>query len=297
MAFTWTELLDDIKIRGGIPTSQSTFTESRLLSLTNSVLSSSIVPFIDRTREAFYSRAFDFTLGSDSSFLLPKRASGAKIEGASFISGTQKVEAIRYWEQEIEDTETPPYGRHGYYLKGNRIYVLPSDGGGYDTLRVSAVMRPNKIVAQSSCAQITAINTGTHQLTFASCPSSWSTSDTFDLIQEDPHFDSLAIDQAISALTSTTMTFSSLPSDLSVGDWISLAGESTVIQTPVEVNPLLAQEVSNLVLKSLGQKMSYELGLAETRMMREAISEFLNPRAEEQAKIIVNKTGHLRRRM
>ncbi len=190
-----------------------------------------------------------------------------------------------------------PDGGPGVYFKRNRVFVLPSDGAGFDTLRMSIVMRPNRIVTQDDAAQITQINTGTKTLTFASCPSTWTTASLIDLIQQNPHFDWLAIDQVITAITTTTMTFSSsLPDDLAVGDWVSLAGESTVIQCPVELQPLLAQEVANVCMKAQGDEKGYELGKEEAKMIREEVEWSITPRLESAGQKITNRTGCLRRR-
>lgn len=298
MAYTWTELLEAIKVRGAIPTSQSTYTEARLLAIANACLQTKIVPLVDKVREKYYSYDVDWTIVDGSSVLVPTRAVGGKLEDACFINGTERQKAALYWEEEIRDTSVAPGKNPGIYLKRNRVFVLPSDGGGWPTLRMAIIMRPNTIVAQTSAAQITAIDSGTKTITFASCPSTWTTSLTYDLIQQKPHFDWLAIDQAIGTLTATTMIFSStLPTDLAVGDWVSLAGESTVVQCPVELQPLLAQEAANLCLKAQGDMAAYNLGKEEAKLLRDSVMSSITPRVELEGKILTNRTGLLRRRI
>lgn len=299
MAFTWTEILDDIKVRSAMPTSQSTYTAARFLNLANAVMRSRIVPFVNSVRENYYSYDVDWTIVANSSILIPSRAVGGKLENVSFLNGTERGDAPRYYEDELRDLSMAPSVKAGFYLKRNRLFVLPSDGGGWTTLRMAIVIRPNTIVDPTTdAAQITAINTGTKTLTFASCPSTWTTASIFDLVQANPHFDWLAIDQAISAITATTATFSStLPTDLAVGDWISLAGYSPIIQCPAEVHPLLAQEVANVCLKAQGIEAAYKLGLEEAKMIREEVVSLLSPRVEEAGRKLVNNTGLLRRRM
>ncbi len=298
MAYTWTELLDDVKVRGMIPTSQSTYTAARLLALANAVMRSKIVPAVNKVRENYYSYDVDFT-ASAGPFDIPTRAVGGKLENACFINGTTRYDATRYWEEDLTDTAQAPFTKLGFYIKRNKIYVLPSSGGGFTTFRVGIIMRPNELVAQTSAAQVSSINTGTRVVTCTTVPSTWTTSDTYDMVDDDPHFDWLAIDQAISAITtgsSGTLTFSSaLPSSLAVGDWIGLAQQTPVIQCPVEFHPLLAQEIANVCLKSQGDKTGYELGLAEVKMLREELVSLISPRVEQEGKTLVNTTGILRR--
>lgn len=298
MASTWTELLDDIKVRGAIPTSQSTYTEARLLRLANAAMGSRIVPLVDKVREKYYSYDVDWTIVDGSSVLIPTRAVGGKLEDAFFINGTERQKAVLYWEEEMSDSASAPGSAPGIYLKRNRVFTLPSDGGGWPTLRMSIIMRPNDLVAQTSAAQITAINTGTKTLSFTSgtIPTSWTTASTFDLIQQKPHFDWLAIDQVITSVTTTAIIFSStLPTDLAVGDWVSLAGQSTVVQCPLELQPLLAQEVANLCLKAQGDQVALKLGLEEAKMLEERALVTITPRVQNEGKKVTNRTGVLRR--
>lgn len=295
MAYTWTELLDDIKVRGSIPTSQSTYTEARLLRLADAVFRSKILPLVDKVREGYYSYDVDFTIANGSSFLIPTRAVGAKLENAAFIYGSQRQNAIRYYEEELTDMSLSPSIKPGFYIKRNRVFPVPTDGGGYTTLRLTIVMRPNRLCVSSDACQVTAINTGTNTLTFTVVPD-WDTSDTLDIVQQDPHFDWLAIDQAITSVTTTTIAFASaLPADLAVGDWVSLAGETPVIQCPVELHPLLAQEVANVCLKAQTDQAAYALGKEEAELIKEGITSLLSPRVEQQGRKISNRTGLLRR--
>lgn len=283
-----------------VPTSQATYTDARLRGIANAVMISKIVPLLDKVREGFYSYDVDTTIVAGSGIRVHSRAVGAKLEGVSLLNGTSRLEPTRYYEEELSDTTVAP-SRPGFYLKRNKLFVLPDGGGGWTTLRQSILMRPNKIVPQDEAAQVTAINTGTKVVTCTTVPSDWLTSDTFDLVEQNPHFDWLAIDQAISAITtgaSGTLAFSSaLPSDLAVGDWISLAGETPIIQCPVDLHPLFAQEVANVLLTAQTDRAARELSAAETKLLREAAETAVNPRVQKEAKNLCNRTGILRRGM
>lgn len=299
MAFTWTDMLDDLKVRGAIPTSTNNFSEARLLSLTNAILKSRIVPKVLKVHEGYYSYDVDNTLGTNSNFLIPSRAVGGKLQDVAFINGTQRFPAVPYLEKELQDTTQAPSNDPGIYLKRNRIFVVPSDGGGWPTLRMTILIRPNKIVATTSAAQITAINTGTKTLTFTTVPTTWTNANIFDLVQANPHFDWLAIDQVVTTVVTGalgTITFSStLPVDLAVGDWVSLAGQTPIIQCPEEFHPLLAQLVANTYLKAKGDSGALKLGLEEAKEIEDDVMTVINPRIERKGKKINNRTGLLRR--
>ena len=117
-----------------------------------------------------------------------------------------------------------------------------------------------------------------------------------DLVQANPHFDTLAIDQVITSVTTTAIIFSStLPTRLAVGDWVSLQGQSPVIQLPLELHPLLAQRVANQCLKNSPHSEAYKNGLNEVLALEKQAMHLLTPRIEKEGKKIVNRSGMLRR--
>lgn len=299
MAFTWTELLDDIKVRAMMPTSQSTFTAARLLSLTNASMRSKLLPLVDKVREGYYEYDVDTTLNATGTYYVHTRAVGAKILDAALLNGNERLELTRYYEKDVRNyTESP--NDYGFFIKRNAVYLLPATPSGWTTLRQKIMLRPPEIVEQTSGARVSAINTTTGVVTCETVPATWTTGSLYDMVQEPAHFDTIAIDLVASAVVvgaSGTLTFtpSALPSRLAVGDWIGLAGQSPVIQLPVELNPLLAQETANVLLKSQNDEKGLEMGLAEAKRMKEEILSLITPRVQSAGKKITNRTGILRR--
>lgn len=282
-----------------MPTSQNTYTSARLLRLANSTMLSKMLPLVDEVQEDYYSYDVDTALNATGIYDLHTRAVGGKIIDASLINGSDQYGLTRYYQHEISNFQAPQ-GDYGFYLKRNQIILLPTTPSGWTSLRQTILLRPETFVAQEDAAQITAINTGTGVITCSTVPSTWTTANTFDMVQQKAHFDTLSIDLPISAITtgsSGTLTFSpsSLSSRLAVGDWIGLAGESTVIQLPVELLPLLAQECANFVLKSQGDAKNLEHGMGAAKEMREGLVGLITPRVQKEGKKIVNRTGLLRR--
>jgi hypothetical protein len=298
MAYTYTELLDDIKTIGAIPTSQNTYTAARILSATNRVLRSRILPIMSKCRENYYSYDVDTSVNSSGQYNIPSRAMGGKIQNLALINSTERLDLSWLSEEELSDTSESPYGSPGVYVKRNSVYLVPAQDHGYSTFRMSIYLRPCEVVAQSSAAQITAINTGTNTLTFTSgtIPTSWTTSNTFELVQQNPHFDTLGYDLAISSITTTTMVFSAtLNTRLAVGDWVGLTGQSPIIQIPLEAQPLLAQLVSNELTRNSTNKAAYKLGVENAKDLEKELMHLLTPRIDKEGKKLVSRNGIFRR--
>lgn len=298
MAYTTTQFLANLKSRGGIPTSQNTFTAARLLALGDAEIRAYILPLVLKSREHYYDYDIDETLNATGIYNISTRAVGGTVVGACLIDGNSRYQLNWISEDELTQTDDTLTGSPGIFIKRNQINLVPPDPS-YTTLRYTIPIRPGTLVETDDAAQITAIDTGTKTLTFTSgaIPTSWTTSNTFDLIQNKAHFDHLAIDQSISSITTTTMVFSStLPTRLAVGDWVSLAEESPVVQIPVELQPLLEQKVANTCMRGQGYAQALEVGEKELSRMEKDIVTLFSPRIKENARVIVNRSGILRRR-
>lgn len=295
----WEDLLDDIKTRAPIPSSQSTYNETRLLRLTNGELRARIVPMVDKVRENYYLFDVDTAINSTGVYDIHKRAVGAKLFSLSLVDGQKKKSLAFYTSNEIEDFDSAP-GDEGFFFKRSQVILCPRVPSSWSYLRQTLLLSPNNIVASDDAAQITNINTGTGVLTCSSVPSTWSTANKFDIVQSQAHFDTLSIDLTASIVTtgtsgSVTFATTDLPSRLAVGDWISLAEQTPVVQCPVEFHPLLAQLVANVVLRSQGDVQSLQTGMQNAKELMDSLKDLISPRIQGEGKKIVNRTGMLRR--
>lgn len=280
-----------------MPTSTAMFTDARILALSDAEMRAYIMPMLMSAREYYVAYDYETTVNASGEYPIPRRAIGAKLLNAALIDSTSKLDLVWLTEDELQRTDESPRGIPGLYLKRNIAILVPPTQHGFGSIRLTYNIRPGKLVPVTECRQITAIDTGTKTMTVASTiPSSWSTADTFDLIQDQPHFDVLAIDQVVTVASGTTVTFSdSLPSRLEVGDWISLANESPIIQCPVEIQPLYEQKVATSIARSKGDAEFYKIQKDELDSMEKVIKPVYIPRIEKEGKKINQRSRLLRR--
>jgi hypothetical protein len=297
VAFTTTELLEKVKLAGCVPTSQNLFTTARLLGIADDVMGDDLLPFILRARENYFEYNVDYSISSSTeAYDISSRAIGGVLSNLALINGTQRKDIPWIAEDDVQDyTQALNGAPIGGFLRGARIFLVPPDGLGYPTLRSTILLSPGKFVETSAAAQILTINTGTKTLTFASHPSTWLVSSTFDLVQQKPHFDTLGIDLAVSAISDTSLTFSAtLPTRLAVGDWISLAGETAVVQAPKEFHSYLARRTAERALRSMGDHKGADRLSEELKETQKNLGMLIQPRIQKEGKKLVNRTGILR---
>lgn len=281
--YTTTELLSDIRRKGHIPSNQTPFLDADLLAIADQDLQTSLLRQILSARENYFLVPYDQAITSDSSYLIPPRSIGGGLSAVQILVGTTIYSVSRSEISEQFSTITSPTGFYAFYLQGNSFVLRPNPTTG--TIRSWYYLRPNTMVTIASAAQITGI--AGNVLTFSSLPATVTTTSALDIIKDQPGFDLLVMDSTPTAVTTTTVTLSSVPSTVVVGDWVALAGQTPVPQIPVEFRPLLVQRVVVKYYEIQGYIDKMKAAQAKLEEMTRDVFELINPRVTEAPKRIV----------
>lgn len=279
MAFDNSRLLSQIKLKASL--SDGRFTDQELLDLAYDELVSGLVPMIKALKEEYFVRSLERAItASQQKYDLPERALGEVLREIKIVQGGQLLDLPRISAEDVESEEvgTP----ESFFLEQNRVCLYPIPASTQNQLRMYYFMRPGRLVLTSDCAIITAIDGGTNSLT-CTPPASWSISNSFDLVKGKAGFDTLSLDLSASSVTSTTVTLSSLPSGLAVGDYLTLSGESPIPQIPQECHQLLIQMTVSRVLENLNQLDSLQASEARVASLKQSVTSLLSGRVEGAA--------------
>lgn len=255
-AFTTTKLLTSIERQSFAPANQSTFSTEDMLELANEVSKTTILPAIMNTREEYYLFYEDYTIESGvSAYEIPERSIGLTAREVQLIDGSGNIKNLSRTSIDRLPflTNATTVSPDSFYLRGNEIVVFPTPSSSDTTLRIYYCLRPGDLVDTASAATIATINTSTNVITVNTIPSTWVTGQSFDLIQQNGGHRHLAIDLTSTLISGTSITLSSLPTGLAVGDFIAMEGESPVVQMPPDFQPILATLVAAEILLSMSQ--------------------------------------------
>lgn len=267
-------MISAIKIKGSFPTSDNLFSNDDYLTILNMQMKLDIQPLLLTLSEEFFLMSKDFTIAPNITYRIPSRAIGAKIRDLQYIDGSNNVTHIpRIFE---EDRDSNP---RGYYVIRNSVEL--SNDMTSNTLRMKYFGRPNALVLPVSCGQVTSIDSAV-QVTVSSLPTTIVTSALCDFVQNNNPYDLLDYDLSVVGVSGTSVTFTSLPTGLAVGDWLCLAQQSPVPMIPDELHPVLIQSALVSALSSKKDKaVQYESGvLAQYKL--DAIK-MLDPRVENDS--------------
>jgi hypothetical protein len=287
MAYTTTELISKLKLWAVIPTSQPAFTDAQLMDIMTDEIHTTIVPLIISCREEYYVTSTDSTITTDTdqSFDIPSRTVGGAMREIKLVSDAGDESDLPRINPEYSQTQS-----YGFILRDNKIFLLKSEDYSNYTFRVYYYRRPSVLVATSACAQVSSVGTTTFDVT--SIPSTMTTGEKVDIVQANPPFGTLSQD-ITATWTGTTVTPSTMPSGLAVGDWMCKDQESCIATMPLECIPLLVQASVVKVNEILGDQGNLRRAQEKFDMMKTEVMDILSPRVVGEIKKIKNYENFL----
>lgn len=287
MDFDNTELLTDIRDRGGIPSDDLRFTSARLLAAASLELRDAIAPLLveTQTERSVYLSDMAVTAGV-AEYRLPSRALGARFKSVGWKqTGNTEYTRLRHlsadsYYLQSDTREAQPYG---FFLRDNVLVLIPTPNT-TGTLRVPYYGRPNALVATSAAAVIASV--GSSSVTVTSVPGGFTSGAEYDVVRSQPGFETL-VDRVVATISGTTLTFAtalptSAPFTVRVGDYVCLAGQSPVAQCPVEVRGLLAVRAARRALKGVDEAQQAALLDADVDELSTVARGLLAPRADAE---------------
>lgn len=272
---TTSELITALKIQGSFPTTDDLFSTDDFLVLLNNQLKTDMTPIMISLNEEYFLQYKDFDIVSGSSYRIPNRAIGSKLRDLKRIDSSGNFSSIdRLFE------EDRPLNRSGFYMQRNGVELSSDFTAG--TLRMSYFARPNKLVALSACGVVTSIDETNFIVDLDAAPSTFVTGALCDFVQANNPYDLLGYDLQIQGVSGVSITFSSLPNGLAVGDYLCLANQSPVPMLPDELHPVLMQSALCRALSAKKDKV-FEQEMVALAQMKEAAILLLDPRVENDS--------------
>lgn len=297
MAKTADRLLDGIKRRIILPSSQPLLSDEDMLQVADDVIEQVIVPVLLSVRQDYlvgapYEQAV--TSGT-SAYSIPYRSIGRGLRDVKMINGSDSVRNLSLLtiEQAHDYTTGTPTG---FYFRGDKIVLLPEPDASDETLQIWYNVQPSRLVLLENVGTVASYTSTT--VTVDAVPSSITTSTAVDFIQARSGCTLLAMDVDVTGATSTVLTFASgdIPTDLAVGDYVSLYQTTPVVPIPDEGYPLLETSAARRILNMIGDFEGANALKAEEDDAEKRFKMLIEPRVQGEPTKIVNRSGLLRGR-
>lgn len=294
-SFTTSDLLTSVLNRAQLPSSTNDSninSNANLLILGSEEIYTKLLPLIMSVREEWYVVTYSHTItANQSNYFFPPRAVGRSLRDVQVLDGSDLYLLTPIDPEDISTTGTgtPEY----YYVEDDDIVLYPTPSTTTGTLRLRYFRRPNRLIATSSCAQISSVNTSTNVVTLSSTPpSTWGIGTKIDFIRYTSPFRTLGMDYAITAISGNDVTFASLPTLQSVpgaSDWLAPAEYTPIPQIPQEFFPVLAQMMAVKALEAYGDREGAAAAFKDLQVIEKNALALLTPRLQGERKKVISK--------
>jgi hypothetical protein len=293
MIYTSDLLLQSIKTRAMIPSSQNTFSDADLLNLANEEMETFIVGTIMRVQQEYLVVTDSLPLVKDQvRYRIPPRAIGQKVRDVTMTSNGSTIPVPRYLRENKSD-QTSVDGQFGFYIENNYIVLLSAPSTSQGTLDVSYFLRTGQIVDSTMWQNV--VSVAGNVIGVSSILPGFVVGAKIDVITAMSGSETILRDANILSvdLQNKTITLDQSCALVQVGDYVCFAGQSAVPQCPEEMHPLLAQRVICRVLEALNDQNGLAAASQKLQLMEQNILALIDNRIVGKPLKIVNNRGLL----
>lgn len=283
VTYTTSDFVDAVQLNAHVPQGNATFTAAQFLAIGNTQMRTKVAPKIASCRENYWLATEYIDIDPDTNrYAIPSKSIGSSFTDIKVASGTNLIHLMRLEVSDLYSTQFSTFSSYGYYLEDGSVRLLPTTLSGQVVFWYYRI--PSKLVPVSECAQILSITDNAIEV--ASVPTAFINGGELDIVSQSPGFNVLLKDTEPTSIVGTTLTFSSVPSDIAVGDWVCLSGQSCIIQCPLEWIEVLVQQTVCKVYQIQGYAQKLKLALDDLKEMETNAMSVVSPRTVESAKII-----------
>lgn len=282
-------LVQSVKDAIIVPNSQNLFTAPVILRYCNREMANTIVPMIMSAKAYYLVTTHDYTITSDTDYVIPPIAQGMKLMDVCYVDnqGIENKMPLLTHDQ-VASNQWTINMVSGFFVKNNTVKIYPFGLQNF-LLRLYFYRRPNQIVETSKAGQVTAINGNV--LTLSRVPTSWTTDDNVCAISQLPGFDQRFDSQSMTDISPPSITIEDA-TDVQLGDWICLENQSTIPQIMPEGHGLLAQAAAVKMLLGVASPQATTAAAVYGVMQQEFIK-MITPRTDDAPKKIRNVNSAL----
>lgn len=260
-ALTVSKLIASIKRRTMSPTSQITFKDEDLIEFLNEEMLIGIIPSIEQMKDEYLVFKEQVQIvNNQNNYPIPERALGNKLRELSYSA--DKKDEYNMTQIELDNKQSNSYiNQTGFYcsqfyVQGGDIVLYPNTSNYSGWLNMYYYMRPNYLVKDEEVAVISAIDRENGIITVSKLPSTYNTDNKYDFVKSRSPHSIMSIDVSVTGINQVTKTLmlsaTDIPTQLQVGDYMPIAGESCIPNIPTELHAVLSQRVALKVLEALG---------------------------------------------
>lgn len=292
------ELIENIKRRCTVPTSQLTFTDRDFTLLANDELQGEVSPLIMSTREEYFVDHYDIPAPANKRIPFPTATIGNKIRSVCYLQQTSPEILINLPRIDLDVVAGVGFTNFntlaGFYIEGNDLVLYPPTSVPVNTMiRIYFYRRTLVLAAPNEYGRILSIDPDTNTIVMDYLPTSWTAGTQLNAINQGSPFNVTTEDLSVVSASAPSLIVSSVEG-LAVGDYVCELGFSAIPQVPIEAHPYLAQLTAAKCLESLGDQQGMAIAIQRAEQLKQNLLVMISQRVDGSVKKVVDPSGGLR---
>lgn len=296
--FTTEDLIENIKRRCSVPTSQLTYTPEDFVLLANDTLQGEVVPLIMSTREEYFVDYIDLPMNEERVIPLPSNTIGSKVRTVAWLQQGSPLVMINLPRIDLDVVAGVGFTNWntlaGFMVQGNDLVFYPNTSVPLNTtIRIYFYKRTLSLAAPNTFGRVTSVDSNTNTITLSFIPPSWEEGTELNAVSSKNGFDTTCELATITAISSPFITLDTVEG-ISVGDYVSDYGYSAIPQVPLEAHAYLAQLTAAKCLEGLGDREGMAAADRKADELKKNLLIMISQRVDGSIKKVLNPSGGLR---
>lgn len=305
MTFTSAQFLAAVQRLIVAPSNQPLYDDTDFYAIGDRKMNDTIVPLLDSLDGEYFVRKSPLLpmVVDQAEYRLPTRALGRKLREVKIVNSAGirfDFPMVAIERSQLYQVNGIPFG---FYFLGDRFTVVPIPTTTEYSIEYWYFLGPGNLIPYTDAAIVSGISGD--DVTVNTVPDVLVTGGLVDFIQGTSGNSCISIDQTITNISGNTISFATgaVPTDLAMGDYVSVAGTSPVLQIPDSAIPYLVTLTAMDVLQGLSDFEGYDRLFriangdpgANIPGQRQNLIQLLEPRIEGEATKIINDFGLVNR--
>ena len=291
------DVINGVNRRISNPQPQGLLSNSDILSFCDNIIQAQLIPLLESVDQDYFVDRIEIPLvAGQSNYSVPYRSVARGLREIRYKESPTTVNLRNMPLISIENAYmyTSWQSTIGFHFENDTIRLVPdvpTSLAGNPSLLCWYRLPPNKLVQSTAVAKVTSIVGNVVNVN--SIPSTMIATTQVDFCQGKSGSAIYAYDVAIAGVVGTTqITFAAaadIPTQLTAGDYISLSGESYVVNwLPNEAFPLLETLTCQRMLQSISDYEGVKMLNEDAQLETQNLLKILEPRIDGESEIIVN---------
>lgn len=298
MTVSCDEFLEAVKRLITAPTQQELLEDEDILAFGTDIIRDSMVPLmLSVDQDYFVTRgpSIPIPVGA-TSVAIPGRAVARKLREVKLVTPDGAVidfPKVNLTRASLYSNNQAPFG---FYLLGDKLELTSAPLSSGYAFQLFYPVQPGRLIKLESAAKINDI-TG-NDVTVVSLPDGFDMTAEYDFIDRKAGNWFKGIEASVTNIAGSTLSFEpgTVPTDLAVGDYITLTGYSPFLQILDEGAPLLQTLTAQDCLGSISDFEGQERLEKKLKRQTENFTKLIAPRVDGEPNVIINDRSLLRGR-